>query len=45
MMPLFYYDFRIPILGYGQLDHIKSQNCGPETIGSILRAPGLKNSK
>ena len=38
-------DFWIAVTVQGQFDHGKSKNRGPETLGSILRAPGPKNLK
>ena len=37
--------FCIIILSEGQFDHGESENRGPETLGSISRAPGPKNVK
>ena len=31
------------LIGINQIDHEESENCGPETLGSILRALGLKD--
>ena len=42
---LFYNDFLVPILSYGQLDHIQFKNRGFVTLGSFLRDPGPKNLK
>ena len=35
-------NFWVHIPGLGQIDHEESENRGPETQGSILRAPGPK---
>ena len=32
-------------MGLAQYNHGESENCGPETVGSILRAQGPKDPK